>query len=259
MKKYYIMSVSGGKDSTAMFLKWLEKHGENPIKYPLDEVLYLDTGMEFPQMYTHINKLKEIACANNIPFTILASTHTFNYYLDIYSWPWLKARWCTNELKIKTKQNYYKNIKNNYEIIEIIGYAYDEITRAFKYEPKNKVFPLISWKMTEKDCLEYCYKHGFYWEGLYDIFSRVSCWCCPLQSLSDLRKIRKYFPELWLELLAMDRNTFKSYKIDYSVDALEIRFRCEERLNTTSYNKKLKKEFLSELNLLGISKTGKLK
>ena len=36
--------------------------------------------------------------------------------------------------------------------------------------------------MTEKECLKYCYQHGFEWKEasvrLYDVLDRVSCWCC---------------------------------------------------------------------------------
>ena len=36
------------------------------------------------------------------------------------------------------------------------------------------------------------------------IFSRVSCWCCPLQSLEELRKLYRYFPDLWRQLEEWD-------------------------------------------------------
>jgi len=39
------ISVSGGKDSTAMILKLIED------RYPLDEVIFYDTGMEFKAIY----------------------------------------------------------------------------------------------------------------------------------------------------------------------------------------------------------------
>ena len=38
---YYIASVSFGKDSLAMLLNLIKK------KYPLNEVIFYDTGMEF--------------------------------------------------------------------------------------------------------------------------------------------------------------------------------------------------------------------
>ena len=43
----YIASVSFGKDSLAMLLIILN----NPKKYPLDEVVFYDTGMEFKAIY----------------------------------------------------------------------------------------------------------------------------------------------------------------------------------------------------------------
>ena len=69
--------------------------------------------------------------------------------------------------------------------------------------------------MTEKDCLEYCYECGFDWGGLYNIFHRVSCWCCSLQSLDELRKLRKHFPDLWKQLEFWDRNTWRTFKPDF--------------------------------------------
>lgn len=39
---YYVVSFSGGKDSTAMLLRLLE------LNYPIDEVVCCDTYKEFP-------------------------------------------------------------------------------------------------------------------------------------------------------------------------------------------------------------------
>lgn len=49
----YIASCSFGKDSLAMVLLLLEK------KYPLDEVIFYDTGMEFQAIYNNKNKLSK--------------------------------------------------------------------------------------------------------------------------------------------------------------------------------------------------------
>ena len=43
----YVASCSFGKDSSAMVLILLEK------KYPLDEVIFYDTGMEFQAIYNN--------------------------------------------------------------------------------------------------------------------------------------------------------------------------------------------------------------
>ena len=47
-KPYHVVSFSGGKDSTAMLLHMPE------LGMPIDEVVTVDTGMEFPAMYRHI-------------------------------------------------------------------------------------------------------------------------------------------------------------------------------------------------------------
>lgn len=48
---YHTVSLSGGKDSTAMLLLMIEKG------MPIDLVLTADTGMEFPEMYEHLAKV----------------------------------------------------------------------------------------------------------------------------------------------------------------------------------------------------------
>lgn len=83
--------------------------------------------------------------------------------------------------------------------------------------------------MTEADCLRYCRERGFDWGGLYDVFRRVSCWCCPLQPLSGLRKLYTLFPELWQKLQAMDDHTWRQFRADYSVRQLELRFQFEQQ------------------------------
>ena len=49
----HIISFSGGKDSTAMLLMMLEQN------MPIDEIIFCDTGKEFPQMYEHIEKVQK--------------------------------------------------------------------------------------------------------------------------------------------------------------------------------------------------------
>ena len=44
----YILSFSGGKDSTYLLLELIRRD------YPLDEVRFFDTGWEYPAMYDHI-------------------------------------------------------------------------------------------------------------------------------------------------------------------------------------------------------------
>ena len=59
----YIASFSGGKDSTAMVLMLLEK------QEPLDRVVFIDTGLELPEMYESFPPEKEaIYCMFSLLF-----------------------------------------------------------------------------------------------------------------------------------------------------------------------------------------------
>lgn len=259
MEQYYVCSLSGGKDSTAMFLELIRR------KYPLDEVVYCDTGLEFPAMERHIEKLRKVAKQHGIKFTTLKSEKSFEYYMFDYipkrrnkiihsgkSWPDFKTRWCTYHLKHQILQKHFKEIKENYSLVCYIGLAPDETKRLQKEynNREGKIYPLVEWGMTESDCLQYCYDHGYDWEGLYGIFKRVSCWCCPLQQIRELRNLRKYFPDLWEKLKDMDGRTWRSFRSDYSIDDLEVRFKLEEEFEakgmTTSPYNKLFRETLKE-------------
>ena len=61
--------------------------------------------------------------------------------------------------------------------------------------------------MTEKDCLNYCYKRGFYWiengVRLYDVLDRVSCWCCANKNKKELDNMFYYLPEYYLRIIGL--------------------------------------------------------
>ena len=104
----------------------------------------------------------------------------------------------------------------------------DERKRADKVKDEHYLHPLITWAMTEKDCLEYCYEKGYHWGGLYEKFDRLSCWCCPLKNLKELRVLYHDFPDKWEELKDMDRRTYRKFRPDYTVEELEEKFKRED-------------------------------
>ena len=243
--KLHVVSLSGGKDSTAMLLMMLER------RMPIDIILFCDTGLEFPTMYEHMKKLE---LHIKMPITVIKAPHTYEYYFMQapvkrrhketfiaqsggehlgYSWMGPRSRWCTTLLKDTPREQFFRPLREQYEIIDYIGLAADETYRLAREhnQAKNHVHPLVDWGMTEADCLQYCYDHGFDWDGLYRLFRRVSCWCCPLQPLSELRQLYKHYPELWAKLKDWDSRTWRKFRADYSVNELETRFNFEnERL-----------------------------
>ncbi len=241
---YWVLSASGGKDSTALGLEWLRRHEQDPAGYPLDEVIYCDIGMEFPAMVEHIDRLEQIFTEAGIRFTRIKNPNSFEYYMFDYrkqrdnpnvpqighGWPTFRIRWCTSYLKTDLVSKYMNQLRLKYNVFQLIGLAADEGERIERRnnQEDGHIHPLMDWGWTEADCLKYCYDRGFDWGGLYEMFHRVSCWCCPLKSLEELRVLRKNFPDLWARLAEMDRRAWNSFKPRYSVDDLEVRFAFEE-------------------------------
>jgi len=216
---YNVVSFSGGKDSTAMLLMMLEKNMQ------VDEILFFDTGWEFPQMYEHIAKVEKLIKRK---VTRLHPREPFGYMLTDkpkkdgtrgFGFARPNARWCT---AYKT-QTIDKQVKGKHAT-RFIGIAADETKRI-----REKCYPLVDWGITEADALAYCYSLGFDWGGLYDGYKRLSCWCCPLQSLKELKYLRANFPRLWKELKIMEDCQSKTFRIDYSVEQLERRFANEDK------------------------------
>lgn len=139
-----------------------------------------------------------------------------------------RLRWCTRTLKLDVTNKYLAALNGKYEVIQYIGIAADEQYRLIRKVGRNHKHPLVEWGWTEQTCLDYCYSKGYDWEGLYEHFDRVSCWCCPLQSLDNLRTLRKHFPDLWEELRQMDKRTWRNFRADYTIEQLEKRFALED-------------------------------
>lgn len=204
----------------------------------IDEIIFCDTTVEFPEMYEHIKKVEEYI---GMKVTILKPEHDYEYMMfeyekkkgknkgqKGYSWADFRNRWCTQYFKKQVINRYLKEKYKNIEIIEYLGIAADETKRLIKNkEKKNLRYPLAEWNITEAEALEYCYNKGFDWEGLYKKFDRVSCWCCPLKNLKELKVLYREYPEYWEQLKKWDFKTYRKFRADYSVRELEERFEKE--------------------------------
>lgn len=228
----YVVSLSGGKDSTAMLLMLLERN------MPVDEIVFCDTGVEFPDMYNHIKQLDDyIKQHYNKYITVLKADKPFEYWFTEhvktagknkgqkgYGWASMRVRWCTKRLKSEVVSKYLKSIKD-YKLY--IGIAYDEPKRHQKIA-NNVIHPLYDWKITEQECLNYCYSKGFKFGGLYEIFGRTSCYLCPLQSVPDWRKLYFHYPHLFDYALRLEEtNPDALLPNDYRLEELKDQFDFE--------------------------------
>lgn len=235
---------------------------------PIDAVFTADTGMEFPEMYDHLARLNEYLYENcGIHITVLRHPKGFewlmfevpqqkksaierrianNQPLKGYGWPGIRVCWCTGMLKTHLINKEVNRLKKERDAIQYIGIAADEETRC--KDDKKIRYPLVELGVAEADALQICYEHGFDFGGLYQIYNRASCWCCPLQRMDELRKLCRHHPELWAHLLEMDKRAYEQFgntplgvfKKNWTVAELEKRFANEEQSAAVVYKKRRK-------------------
>lgn len=201
-------------------------------KYDIDEVIFYDTGMEFQAIYDTRDIIKCLLNKLNIKYTELKPKESFLYKMlkkEVhkkdetiqygYGLCGGKCRWGTTE-KNRTIEKYLKG-KYGEDYKEFIGIAADETKRIEKERNEHKLLPLVDYKMRERDCLEYCYNRGFYWEEnnvrLYDVLDRVSCWCCANKNKKELENMRKYLPEYYLKRIELLKRIKQYNKKDSTV------------------------------------------
>lgn len=197
MKTNHIVSFSGGKDSTAMLHILLEQN------IPIDKILYFETEWDYPQMEAHLNLVTK---NTGIPIVRVRYYRYFNEMLALWGWPKSSGGWCTAR-KHRTCLKYIRNIKG--EKVEYVGFSADEVKRTqTKWMQERKwlvEFPLIKAGFGEAESLAYCKLLGYHWDGLYEVFNRVSCFCCPKGGKRKRILTKNHFPELYKQWEELDK------------------------------------------------------
>ena len=214
----YIASVSWGKDSTAMLIKIIEND------LPLDEVVFFDTGMEFEGIYkTRDLFVKCYLDPRNIKYTELKPNKPFIDYMINYRYINRKGiekngyGWCGGVCRWGTQFKKSAFLHYDDRSIWYIGIAKDEPIR-YKRLKDNQLAPLFDWGITEDEALQICYSHGFYFDGLYGILKRVSCWCCRNKNLKELKNYKTYLPEYYKKLCELERIIGEPMKPPYTLE-----------------------------------------
>lgn len=205
----HILSCSFGKDSIATALLALQ-HGE-----PLDELVYCEVMFsekisgELPE---HNRFIHETAIPyfeqRGIPTRVLRSEKT---YLSCFyhvvtrgktkgmlsGFP-LSGR-CTiqRDCKLPPIKAYQKALPP--DTVQYIGIAADEPKRLARLKP-GQISLLDKYHVAEPEARSMCATEELL-SPLYDFTKRGGCWFCPNASISELRHLYRYHPELWQLLL----------------------------------------------------------
>ena len=222
-----VVSVSGGKDSTAMalWLKEQEFEKTNPIFY-----VFADTGWEHPDLMDYIeNYLNEKVFGGAL--NIVRSKKYPKGMVELVEkrgmFPSRKIRFCTQELKIFPIRDFIDGVRAEYVDREIplntIGIrAAESVARSkmLEFEPGTMLDrtrmekplcdtwrPLISFVV--KDVIEIHTRNGIAPCPLYlrDTLpaSRVGCWPCIMNRKSEIKSVALTDPKRIDEIRALEK------------------------------------------------------
>ena len=220
----HIVSFSGGKDSTAMLLRMIE------LNMPIDQIVFADTLLEFPEMYEWIAKIEKMIGRK---ITVLKPKSTWDdwFYGKITRGPnkgkmrgfpkGMSPCWWSRECK----QEPLSKMKTP-DIVSYIGIAKDEKHRAESkmYLKTPHRFPLIEWGWTEADCVAYLRSKGLE-HPLYKHFKRTGCWLCPKQKNEALVSLYNHYPELYEKLKQYEADSPHEFKYaGFSLEKFEKKY-----------------------------------
>jgi 3'-phosphoadenosine 5'-phosphosulfate sulfotransferase (PAPS reductase)/FAD synthetase len=235
-----VASISYGKDSLAM-LEVIHRHG-----LPLDRILHAEVWAtptipgDLPEMVEFKDKADKIILDRyGIKVERVRAKRSFEeqFYMvkekgtragTIYGWPYGGGMWCNGALKVKVLGRGHKNAKAVY-----VGIAADEPERIKRLTPP-KTSPLAQFGYTERNCYEICEELGLLSPIYTSHLDRGGCWFCPKQRISELKKLKTEYPELWEKMMewesAWEAKGAKegSFLTRYTLRYFDERFDAEE-------------------------------
>lgn len=230
MEEINVLSISGGKDSTAMWLLALERNTPNL------KVVFSDVGHEHPETYKYIDYLekelgpitrikpdfteqilrkremvqtkwrKDGVSENIIKQALEILQPTGNPFLDLCIWkgrfPSTMARFCTVELKVRPmfEQIYMPIIESDKKVVSWQGIRANESLKRSKMQEKEETpegytiyRPILEWDVY--DVFKQHDKHGIKPNPLYTQgMGRVGCMPCINSRKEELHEIARRFP-----------------------------------------------------------------
>jgi len=197
--KKHILSFGGGVNTVALMIV-LVKEG-----YPLDEVVFADTGGEAPETYEYLKTVEAYLEEHKIPFKVVSKRISTR---DLFGTCWHRDvipsvmwRWCTRDFKVKPIHAYYKSL--NVDVNQYMGIAFDEIDRMKDSREAfvTNLYPLIDLRMTRADCVEVIERADL------PMPVKSGCYFCPFNSMGRWRWLREKHPDLFEKAVSLEENS----------------------------------------------------
>ncbi len=221
VKKYdmpQVVSYSGGKDSLATLLLVLEA-GIKP------QLLFIDTGLEFPETVEHV---RDLAHKYDLELIEERAGDAFWDAVGYFGPPGKDFRWCCKTCKLGPATRLIKDHFQNGVLAFIGQRSYESMARSKSHRVWNNPWvpgqlgasPIQTWSAFH--VWLYLFQKGVEYNSWYEKgMERIGCWLCPANDLGDLVLVGEQFPdyERWEQFLndyAMDKGYTQDW-VDYGM------------------------------------------
>lgn len=198
------VAFSGGKDSLATLL--LVKKVVEP------EIIFTDTGIEFPETYENVKKLGRVMVAR--------AEDRFFRGLEIFGFPGRDHRWCCKVVKLGATARLLRE-KFPGGCLTFIGQRrYESELRARSprvwrnpWLPSQlAASPIQNWRAIE--VWLFLLKEKANINRLYTLgFERIGCWLCPGSDMAEVELMKEIHPELYKKLVTLLEREFSPEEI----------------------------------------------
>lgn len=190
----HIVSLSGGKDSTALaiFMRG---------KIPQLEYVFCDTHKELPETYEYLDRLEAYL---QRPIVRLNPQRGFDHWLDMYGGmlPSSQVRWCTRKLKIEP----FEAFVGEETVWSYVGIRADEQRGGYVSTKPNihPVFPFKECGVTIADVERLLREAGVGLPSYYEWRQRSGCSFCFYQRSSEWVGLKERHPDLFEQAKAYE-------------------------------------------------------
>ena len=183
----HILSLSGGKDSTALAIYMRDR-------VPEMEYVFCDTKKELPETYEYLGRLeaylgKEIKRLND--------DRGFDHWLEVFNGylPSSRMRWCTRQLKIRPFERYV----GDGAVVSYIGIRADEDREGYiSSKPNIKArYPFKEDGLVKADILRILAESGIGIPEYYKWRTRSGCYFCFFQRKVEWVGLKEHHPDLF--------------------------------------------------------------
>lgn len=242
-QKLYIASCSFGKDSIATILIALER-GE-----PLDRVVFAEVMFDAKKNITgeipeNIKWIKEIAIPKLAELGVKVDVvRAKSDYVSLCSRMFKETKangkifygvqnckpcYANTYLKIEPIKQYYKKFRKDYDIVQYVGIASDELIRLKRLEGTNKVSLLNKYGYTEDMARKKCEEYGLL-SPCYSMDTRGGCWFCFNANINRYINIRRKYPAYWDEFRKLYYDTNSKFFV-YNLSLEQVERKMDEKI-----------------------------